>query len=233
MQSIRANSQVCAGGASKGGLGTRALLWAVGCCVRCVVLEVDGLACVLSQAGEPGPPGAGGRGAPGSPSDPEARDAIVLEVRRIALLPCAGAAPRPVQGLACGVQGFRMWAFCWRSITCRPLCNHSHQRSVITWRCAAPTDERGDCSLSASSEADAAGDEALEAAAASAAKALAAGNAAGWVQLWVRPWANEVCDAFSMRKTADCCRASDALARTQPNNEVLASCDGSVLLCPT
>ena len=123
-QSKRTNSQACAGGASKGGLGTRALLWAVGCCVRCVVLEVDGLACVLSQAGEPGPaapPGAGGRGAPGSPSDPEARDAIVLEVRRIALLPCAGAASRPVQALACGVQGCRMWAFCWRSITCRPL----------------------------------------------------------------------------------------------------------------
>ena len=78
----------CAGRARGGGsLTRRALLWAAGCCLRGVALEVDGLACVLGQAGEPGP-AAGG--AAGDLADLGGRDALVLEVRRIALLPCRG-----------------------------------------------------------------------------------------------------------------------------------------------
>lgn len=78
----------CAGPArGRSSLTRRALLWAAGCCLRGIALEVDGLACVLGQAGEPGP-AAGG--AAGDLADLGGRDALVLEVRRIALLPCGG-----------------------------------------------------------------------------------------------------------------------------------------------
>ena len=84
----------CAGGARAGSLITRALLWAAGCCLRGIALEVDGLACVLSQVGDPGPAAGAAAGAPtGDAADLGGRDALVLEVRRIALLPCGGEPP--------------------------------------------------------------------------------------------------------------------------------------------
>jgi len=69
----------------------RALLWLAATCARGVALEVDGLVCVLAQAGEPGPdPGQGFE--EGLEPEPDGgRDAVVLEVRRVALLPRAGA----------------------------------------------------------------------------------------------------------------------------------------------
>lgn len=81
----------CTGRARAGSLIRRVLLWAAGCCLRGVALEVDGLACVLGQAGEPGPvAGATKGGSTGDPADLGGRDALVLEVRRVALLPCGG-----------------------------------------------------------------------------------------------------------------------------------------------
>ncbi len=69
----------------------RALLWLAATCARGVALEVDGLVCVLAQAGEPGPdPGQGFE--EGLEPEPDGgHDAVVLEVRRVALLPRAGA----------------------------------------------------------------------------------------------------------------------------------------------